>query len=136
MARADYHQFTLTCDSMPLEWDGRSENGLAVVGEHGGVAIQTSVASGLVRYAWATHSSRPAVEDPWDDVVEVTIATETGEIHVEGWAGATHDETNLATEGPGTYRLRVSARDRGSEWDQNVEVAKEQFRFDIWPTSI
>lgn len=53
-----------------------------------------------------------------------------------GWraVGVLGDYRRLAwpTCGPGDYVVRVCARDRGSEWDLGVDVARERFHFDIW----
>lgn len=94
--------------------------------------ILTGIALGHVRDHAILHKRPPAADLSWDDLAEVTLATSTGEMHIEGWGGMTFDERNLAVSGPGEYRLRVSARGREDEWDHAVEIAQEEFRLDIW----
>lgn len=129
---AEYHHFTLSPDWETFDWDGTAPNGTIRPLPGGGAVILTGVALGEVPYEWASHVARPAVEEAWDDVVEVVIDVDGGGLRVEGWGGMGHGSEDLATRGPGRYVVRCSARARDAQWDLVYEPPGEAFRFDVW----
>ncbi|MGM1028400.1 MAG: hypothetical protein ACQEWM_00865 [Actinomycetota bacterium] len=132
---AEFHHFALSPDWETFDWDGSARNGVIEPLPGGGAVVVTGVAMGEVPYEWASHAERPTVEDGWDDVVEVVLAVESGDLRVEGWGGMGGESENLASRGPGRYVVRCSARDRDAQWDQVYEAPGEAFRFDVWPAA-
>jgi hypothetical protein len=67
--------------------------------------------------------------DDWQDAVEFSLHTEDARLHLVPLFGAAR-RPNLATAGPGDYRLRLSARDRDAAPGRSV---KELHRLQVWP---
>lgn len=135
-AYASYHQIYLGDPEQEFEYP---DDLVAVIapGDVGGLIIAVGVAYGNVRYEAFTHSSEPApADDGWEDVGEATVAAPRGLLHVQGPAGMSFDEDNLATNGAGLYAVRCSMKGRTLEYDLSVpEEAQESFRLDVWPVS-
>ena len=97
-----------------------------------GLAVATGVSMGPVEVTVAATTTRPEPDTGnWEQVVEASITTTTGYITVTGF-----DETdpfpNAATAGEAAYRVRVSARGRGTAYDTAVSEVTERYLIEIW----
>jgi hypothetical protein len=66
--------------------------------------------------------------DDWQDVVEFSVHTDTGRLHLQPLFDGPR-RPNLATAGPGDYRIRLSAKNR----DPTDSTVKEAHRLQSWP---
>lgn len=129
----DYHQFYLDAGG-EVSWTGETSTGLIEPLGKGAVVV-TGVAAGGVRCAYKAYSSGPppaAEVDDWDDVVEVAVQVGEEGLHIAGWGGMSFEDTDLAIDGPGTYVVRCSARNREAELDEAVDVAQEEYLIETW----
>ncbi len=83
------------------------------------------------------HDTAPGLDtDGWDEVVEFTLHTGTGQLHVgelEGWGPP--DVPNPAFDGPGAYRIRVHAVGRDTNPDGVAEEPLERYLLQVWPAA-
>ncbi|MGA5703078.1 hypothetical protein [Peterkaempfera bronchialis] len=113
-------------------------NGL-VAAETDGVSLLTGLDTGPVAVSVAVHPAEPHADDSaWEEVVEVSFTSTTGTALVASWEdGETEDLPNLASTGPGTYRLRVHARGRDAGRDQDSLPPDadpvEHYLLQAWP---
>jgi hypothetical protein len=136
----DYGQFDIVWGD-DIGFDGDSDryfagqvNGLVGGAHHGGVYIHLARRSGGSPVRIVLADSGPnEPDDSWEDVVEVSIEVSPGEqVRWQSWAG----ETGGALEGirPGTYRLRVSARDRDAGHDgEFADGPVDAYLLQLWP---
>lgn len=133
---AEYHQFLLAAGDVPQEWDGQASNGLIEPTSGGGAIVLCGVSGGTIAFRASASLTRPEPDlAGWDDVVEVTVAAPTGDLHVEGWGAMSVDTVNLALAGAGAYRVRCSARDRDKQRDEFSDPATERFQLEVWPAA-
>ena len=112
-----YHQYYLrdmnTLDAVP---DEVFTGGNGLVSALPGIAVvHAGTHTGPVRVTLQARSGPPAHTelDSWEEVVEVSITTDTGQALLEEWAGTGHEDLgSVVAAGPGSYRLRVHARGR------------------------
>ncbi|WIX76034.1 hypothetical protein QRX50_31750 [Amycolatopsis carbonis] len=71
--------------------------------------------------------------DGWDEVGEVSVDSEYGELIVHGIMNDPPDFPELAHAGPGTYRVRVHARGRDTAPDRSVMEPVEDYLLSVWP---
>lgn len=72
-----------------------------------------------------------SVDDGWDAVGETTVESKEGSIRVAGWSLPIDEEsTELATGGPGLYRVRIHVRHRGAA---DAGERSEQHLLQAWP---
>lgn len=75
----------------------------------------------------------------WEEVVEATFTSTTDHAFITEWGEAPREDLpNVATTGPGTYRLRLSARGRkegldAGDLDEDDEPVEEH-RLQTWPS--
>ncbi|MEU8682159.1 hypothetical protein [Streptomyces sp. NPDC048611] len=75
--------------------------------------VLTGCERGYLRATVETHSEPPALNTAeWDDVLDISADFVRGQAFVASYNG--HLTTNLAFDGPGTYRIRVHARGRST----------------------
>lgn len=133
---AEYHQFYLMSPQNDELAAATEDNRLLAPMPGGGAIVTTGVSLGGVRYAARPLREAPVLEsDGWEDIVEATISVPDGVLNVVGWAAGSVDERNLASAGPGMYRVRAYARDRLAQYDLSALRAKERFMFEIWPAT-
>jgi hypothetical protein len=99
-----------------------------------GVAVITGVQYGRVKVSARGLTAPPAAIEPgWDVVAETDLDCPEGELLVLDWAGPGHPELGeLATAGPGRYRLRVHARRRD---DVGRGKTAEEHYLLTWPVT-
>ncbi len=138
-----YRQYYLSDPSVdlaqvPLDKLLRGGNGLIAV-TPGFALVQVGTHTGDVRVTVDPRSAPPPLDlATWQEVVEVSFASTTGQVWLVEWGGpARTDLGNLASAGPRSYRLRVHAR--GRDQAAALQVAPEQpleeYLIVSWPAS-
>lgn len=114
------HQIVLRgIEDPPPNFPGIFPNGLVATGvDTDGATIVTGISMGLVDVTVELADEAPplALEER-EEVVEISIESSHGSLHVFGLDGDLSDLSNLASSGPGHYRLRVHARGRDTKID-------------------
>lgn len=102
--------------------------------------VVTGTDTGPLDLTLAALPTAPALQlDHWDEVVEVSLKTGNGEIHVVEWGAAPRaDLLNLASQGPGAYRLRFHARrrDEARAGGYVLDTPVEEHLISSWPSPI
>lgn len=125
-------------------WDGVSdlfppdpggENGL--VGSAPGLAVViTGTQCGNIGLRVQVSAVEPELDiDQWDEVVEVSLATEAGPLNVTSGGSGPRQWSALSDGRPGSYRIRVHARgrDSGARADVVTRNPVEEHLVQIWP---
>lgn len=112
-------------------------NGLIGVLGDGAACVCTGTLQGLIRLTvQATQEPPSAPLGDWDEVVEVAFHSPSGRFSIDGVADGP-PLPNLATAGPGPYRVRVHARGRdaghGVETVTDITGIVEEFLILCWP---
>jgi hypothetical protein len=100
-----------------------------------GLFVATGIALGNVNVTVEALSQRPAAAaDQWEHVVEASLTTtDRAELYVNGFDDANRINRNLATAGPGDYRIRISARGRAIAFDDVPDTVTEHYLVQVWP---
>ncbi|MFF4590903.1 hypothetical protein [Streptomyces sp. NPDC001388] len=73
---------------------------------------------------------------PGDEIVEVSVLCQSGRLLVESLdLGPAEDLPNLATAGPGRYRIRVHAHGRSTNPDGTDSDPIERYLLTVWPSA-
>jgi hypothetical protein len=112
-----YHQYYLRDLGMVAEVpDEVFTGGNGLISTPPGIAVvHAGTHTGPVRVTVQARTDPPPHTDleQWEEVVEVSITTQAGQVLVEEWGGPTRDDLgSLVSAGPGSYRLRMHARGR------------------------
>lgn len=101
-----------------------------------GALLYTGISVGSVLVAASNSVERPdfsGLED-WDDVVEVSVRSEYGQIRIDSYEdGPVDDLPVLSSRGPGWYRIRAHARNRDEHYDAVNDDGGESYLFLCWP---
>jgi hypothetical protein len=135
----DYGQFDLTWDEdggfdgdFDRVFDGQV-NGLVGAAHPSGVYVNLARRSGGSPVQIVLHDSTPDDEPTYQDVVEVSI-TIPPDAHVGWMSWAGESGGDLSELSPGTYRLRVNARDRDAGRDGEFEEGPvDAYLLQLWP---
>ena len=124
-----YHQYCLRDTAMLGDLpDEVFTGGNGLISVRPGIAVvHAGTHTGPVRVTVQPRTSPAPLADlgQWEEVVEASFATQTGQVLVEEWGGPARDDLgNLVAAGPGSYRLRVHAR--GRDQAHALVVAPEQ----------
>ncbi|MEV1003495.1 hypothetical protein [Nonomuraea sp. NPDC050202] len=118
----------------PPAYPGRFPNGL-VAGSRDGAIIITGVARGPVDVTVELADAAPPLAlDEWEEVAEISVESTHGSLHVFGLDGDLTDLSNLASTGPGQYRIRIHARGRDTDPDGTVRTPVESYLIASWPS--
>jgi hypothetical protein len=114
----------------PYSW---KENGLIVV-QPGVSVINTGIHTGNVNVAVVLHDQSPQVDvEEWEEVVEVSISSEIGEVRVCGMGGGLPEGLPVLTyDGSGDYRVRVHAKGRDTAVDLSTMEPVEDYLIAVW----
>ena len=133
-----YGQFYMVSGDSEYDLDAAFKgqtNGLCGAADAPNLVFITGLHTGHVELGVYLHQSMPALEESWEDVVEVSYQV-TGELSIEECCGSTLDPLPIP---PGTYRVRYSGRkmDEAREEDCVLEdePAIDSYRVDFWPTT-
>lgn len=112
-----------------------ASNGLVGANSNGAVVL-TGINTGYVNVTVELLDTAPGSVDldDWDEVVEVSVDSEDGELIAHGMAEDPPPEfPELAHAGPGLYRLRVHARGRDTAAHSYAEEPVEDYKIRVWP---
>ncbi|MFC9282240.1 hypothetical protein [Streptomyces collinus] len=130
-----YHQFQISDEDGPAGPDlPRGHNGLLEV-QDGIATVHTGIHTGHVDVTLTLHTSAPHPGDgPWDEIVEVSLHSVSGELMVRGLMDDLDEELPvLSFDGPGDYRLRIHARGRDTAIDLAPDDVTEWYLIQVWP---
>lgn len=142
-----YSEYVARADDGAIDIEGalRIHDGPGIIGDlvadfgDGMLCVLTGINRGPVTLSVQALLSNPGPAtdlDPWDDICEVSV--EAGEsglsglIVVGGEDPRPERDIRLDRDGPGWYRLRVSARGRSSHYDQVVYEPVESYMIEAW----
>lgn len=142
VVQTDYGQLDLVWGD-PGGFDGDVDrffsgqvNGLVGAADSNGVYVILARRFGGSPVRIVLRDSVPDTDDSFQDIVEVSITIPPdAELRWMSWAGETSGE--LTDVPPGTYRLRVSARDR--DLGASGEFAEELvdgYLLELWPSPV
>jgi len=130
----DFHQFTISSGYGPDEPVLDGSACLLRFPTATRVAVMSGVATGPVTVHTQALSQAPtAVADGWQDVAEVSLVVGEDPLVVGGWNLALGEDERLDVAGPGTYRVRVHANGRDTDYDAAVFEPVEQYVVQAWP---
>lgn len=99
-----------------------------------GARVFTGMYSGPAHITLAALAAEPPAEPFWEETAELELRTRFGVITVEDFADdSAIARSNLATSGPGGYRLRVSAIGRSIAFDDIPTAPIEHYLVQVWP---
>ncbi|MDG9709431.1 hypothetical protein [Streptomyces sp. DH10] len=82
------------------------------------------------------HSQRSDPDPGWEEIAEISCHSPSGELLVTSFMEDPADLPSLASQGPGSYRLRGHARGRDSAVDQTtVDEVVESYLIQSWPAA-
>ncbi|MGW2520820.1 hypothetical protein ACWC09_28160 [Streptomyces sp. NPDC001617] len=130
-----YHQFRISDEDGPVGPDlPREHNGLVEV-EDGIATVLTGIHTGDVDVTVTFHHDAPPPPDPqWQEIVEVSLHSASGELMVRGLMADLDEELPvLSFDGAGDYRLRIHARGRDTAVDLAPDEVTEWYLIQVWP---
>lgn len=132
MISASKGQYFVGGGGDPGEADPSALPGLLIGMGLNGFAVLTGVDEGVLPVEVQPLKEPPgSVDEGWDAVGEATVESREGSIRVAGWSLPIDEEpTELATSGPGLYRVRIHVRHRGVG---DAEENREQHLLQAWP---
>ncbi|MCC3655796.1 hypothetical protein LIX60_30920 [Streptomyces sp. S07_1.15] len=134
LIRIDYRSFELAdSDSGPMG-EYRPTNGL-IFSRPGLATVLTGVSSGPVSGRVEVYRSPvPLAEtEDWDEVVDHTVESVSGDMKVSSVLGDVPDLPVLTPSGAGVYRVRVHARGRDLKPDGVTFEPVEDYLIQVWP---
>ncbi|MCQ9129821.1 hypothetical protein [Streptomyces hilarionis] len=129
-----YHQFAISDEDGPTGPRLEAEhNGLVQVTD-GVLTVLTGIHTGCVDVVVTLHESEPAADDDdWQECVEVSAHSASGDLMVRGLMDDLDDELPvLSFAGPGDYRLRVHAKGRDTAFDLAPDEVTEWYLVQVW----
>jgi hypothetical protein len=131
--------YVLACDNIVrLEESFRGQsNGLCGAAIPGALFLITGLHTGHVGFAVDVLNSPPALNNTWDEIVEVSFIVGDEPVVVEDWDGETVTSIPLSS---GSYRVRYCARnmDQAHEVDTILdnEEAADFYSLAFWPQAV
>ncbi|MGI5133192.1 hypothetical protein ACQEVB_40775 [Pseudonocardia sp. CA-107938] len=121
----EYHQFVVIDPATDERPDADVVNGLVGVTEVG-AQIVCGMQMGDVGCEVSVRAEAPAAPtaldlERWDEIVDVSIRSVSGNLYVVAVDDEAPDLPNLCGSGPGVYRLRVHARGRDTHPSEIVD---------------
>ncbi|MET7457047.1 hypothetical protein ABZT03_35220 [Streptomyces sp. NPDC005574] len=114
---------------------GATHNGLVSV-TGGAAEVMTWIHTGDVRVTVEPHSQRPEIDPGWEEIVEISCDSPSGELLVTPLMDDPADLPSLASQGPGTYRLRIYARGRDAAVNHTEpDDVAETYLIQSWPAA-
>jgi hypothetical protein len=141
-----YHTYVIRAeeaDEPPAEAEGIPANGL-IAAAPDYISVYTGLHTGDISLTLETWQDEPPLDlDAWEEVVEVSFTSTTGDAKVvDEWTDSPVPiDLNLAFAGPGEYRLRAHARGRDLGRDEDTQSADdgdtlvEHHLLQAWPAS-
>ena len=134
LVHAEYHLFQIADPQGPVA-DNLDANRTGLVSADGGaIEVTTGIHTGDVQVRVEPHSQRPEPAEGWEEIAEISCHSSSGELLVTSFMDDPADLPSLASQGPGSYRLRVHARGRDRAVDQTtVDEVVESYLVQSWP---
>lgn len=108
-------------------------NGLVGVARAGGIFLTTGLHTGHVPFTVELHDQRPALDEAWQEIVEVSFRP-TGSVSLVSWGGEESWELGLDQA---DYRVRYSATgmDEAREQDTRLDddPVLDRYLVQFWP---
>ncbi|MFJ1975305.1 hypothetical protein ACIO93_42560 [Streptomyces sp. NPDC087903] len=102
----------------------------------GAVEVMTAVHTGDVRVTVEPHPQRPDIAPGWEEIAEISCDSPSGELLVTPVMDDPADLPSLASQGPGSYRLRIHARGRDTAVDPTgADDVMEFYLIQSWPAA-
>nr|SBP01234.1 hypothetical protein BN4615_P10750 [Nonomuraea gerenzanensis] len=104
--------------------------------EGGDAFIITGLHTGVVDFDVAVSDHDPGADlDGFEDVVEISIKSESGEFELQEWGGGDSHALPALPAGPGWYRLRYHARGMDDATDDAdlSDGPVDHYLLQIWP---
>ncbi|MEU4490194.1 hypothetical protein AB0H94_35885 [Streptomyces purpurascens] len=132
----EYHLFQLTDPQGPVADDlDASRTGL-VSADGGAIEVTTGIHTGDVHVTVESYAERPDPAPGWEEIAEISCRSSSGELLVTPFTDDPADLPSLASQGPGSYRLRVHACGRDRAVDQaTVDEVVETYLIQSWPAA-
>lgn len=138
----DYHQFYLIDgDFLNSSFPRWTVNGLVDSDCPGCAVVHTGIAMGDARLTVEARTGPPAPASvsltAWDAIAEISLEAPHGHLAVQPLMNPLEDDFPVLTPaGPGTYRVRVHARGRDSNYDLAVSEPCEDYLVQVWPAPV
>ncbi|MFE2052800.1 hypothetical protein ACFXAS_30485 [Streptomyces sp. NPDC059459] len=133
--QVEYHAFHLADAGEYTQPSFHPRNGL-IFSKPGLAVVLAGVNSGPVDVTVEICRGAVALPGPaeaWDEVVDHSIESLTGDMRVAAMMDAPPELPVLTPFGPGPYRIRVHARGRDRAHDAHVTDPVEAFLLQVWP---
>ncbi|MFE9112258.1 hypothetical protein ACFYN9_21930 [Streptomyces collinus] len=136
LVHAEYHLFQVTDPHGPVADDlDASLTGL-VSADGGTIEVTTGIHTGDVYVTVEPYAQAPETAHGWEEIAEISCHSPSGELLVTPFMDDPADLPSLASQGPGSYRLRVHARGRDRAVDQTViDEVVESYLIQSWPAT-
>ncbi|GAB2895801.1 hypothetical protein GCM10027074_74220 [Streptomyces deserti] len=136
LVHAEYHLFQISDPQGPVADDlDASRTGL-VSADGGAIEVTTGIHTGDVQVTVEPYSHRPDPAQGWEEIAEISCHSPSGEVLVTSFMDDPADLPSLASQGPGSYRLRVHARGRDRAVDHTtVDEVVESYLIQSWPAA-
>jgi hypothetical protein len=136
LVHAEYHLFQITDPHGPVADDLDASHTGLVSADGGAIEVTTGIHTGDVHVTVEPHLQRPDPAQGWEEIAEISCTSPSGELLVTSSMDDPADLPSLASQGPGSYRLRVHARGRDRAVDQTtLDAAVESYLIQSWPTA-
>jgi hypothetical protein len=114
---------------------GQEGVGLCGVAMDGMLFLLTGLRIGGVGFTVELHDSRPALDETWEEIVEVPFRPVSEETELRQWNGQNSWELGLEVR---DYRVRYSATGMDAGWSKNVREDDEpqtddRYLLQFWP---
>jgi len=136
LVHAEYHRFQITDPQGPVADDLNPSHTGLVSADGGAIEVITGIHTGDVHVTVEPHSQLPDPAQGWEEIAEISCHSPSGELLVTSFTDDPADLPSLASQGPGSYRLRVHAcgRDRAVDHTMVDEVV-ESYLIQSWPAA-
>lgn len=117
------------------EWESLKASGVGVVGvETGSALLLTRRHTGDVRLTVAYAAYEPALDDSYDDIVEIDFLAEARSLYLSTWHAEEFELPDLPA-GPGSHRLRYHGRQVGelNPPPATLDEIVDEYLLQIWP---
>lgn len=132
----EYHLFQITDPQGPVADDLDASHTGLVSADGGGIEVTTGIHTGEVYVTVEPHSKWPDPAPGWEEIAEISCHSPSRELLVTSFTDDPADLPSLASDGPGSYRLRVQARGRDRAVDQTtVDEVVESYLIQSWPAA-
>ncbi|GAA2768533.1 hypothetical protein GCM10010103_75750 [Streptomyces paradoxus] len=136
LVHAEYHLFQITDPQGPVADDLDASHTGLVAADGGAIEVTTGIHTGDVHVTVEPHSKRPMPARGWEEIAEISCDSPSGELLVTSSMDDPADLPSLASQGPGSYRLRVHALGRDRAVDQTtLDEAVESYLIQSWPAA-